>query len=55
MQTDSRFTDSVTVNRYDRNYEVYIYTYLKDGLLYTFYAPSSGQDSFLIYSIELTA
>ena len=55
MQTDSRFTDSVTVNSYDRNYEVYIYTYLKDGLLYTFYAPSSGQDSFLIYSIELTA
>ncbi len=54
MQTDSPFIDSVTVNSYDKNYEVYIYTYLKDGLLYTFYAPSSGQETFLLYSIALT-
>ena len=54
METNSQFTDSVTVSDYNRDYEVYIYTYLKNGLLYTFYSPASGQENFLMYSIEMT-
>ena len=54
METSNSFSDAVTVTSYDADYEVYIYTYIKSGLLYTFYAPASGQEAFLMYSIELT-
>ncbi len=40
------------VSGYDRNFEIYIYTFEKDGLLYTFYFEAAGKNEFLMYSIE---
>lgn len=40
------------VSEYDLDFEVYIYTFEKDGLLYTFYFDRAGQSEFLMYSIE---
>ena len=53
METENQFSDLVTVNDYNKDYEVYIYTYLSGGLSYTFYAPAAGQEGFLMYSIAL--
>ena len=38
---------------YDKNYELYIYVYQADGLLYTFYCDSSTSD-FSFYSVSLS-
>lgn len=40
------------VSGYDRNFEVYIYTFEQDGLLYTFYFTGAGQSTFVMYAIE---
>ena len=41
------------VNSYDEDFQLYIYTYERSGLLYTFYCTGSGMDSFVMYAIEL--
>ena len=51
METTSSLRDVVTVNSYDLDYELYIYTYEMDGLTYTFYCDSSTS-SFSMYAIE---
>ena len=40
------------VSGYDRDHEVYIYTFEKDGLVYTFYFTGAGQSAFVMYAIE---
>ncbi len=54
ITSSAAFDQVYTVSQYDKSYEVYIYTYLKDGLLYTFYTTGAGQDRFLMYAVELT-
>ena len=43
--------DAVVVNEYDRDYSVYIYTYVQDGLRYTFFA-QDRTGGFTMYLIE---
>lgn len=42
-----------TVQGYDQDHQVYIYTYIQDGLLYTFYTTGAGQTDFVMYAIEV--
>ncbi|MEG0779410.1 MAG: hypothetical protein RR426_02305 [Oscillospiraceae bacterium] len=41
-----------TVSDYDKNAQIYLYTYLRDGLVYTFYCTGAGRDQFLMYAIK---
>ena len=41
-----------SVSGYDRGYEMYLYTFEKDGLLYTFYFTGAGESEFVMYAIE---
>ena len=52
LTTTSEFDEVYTVSSYDQDFQVYIYTYLQDGLLYTFYTTGSGSENFVMYSIE---
>ena len=47
------FENVFDVERYDENYELYIYVYKMDGLLYTFYSENVGDNTFVMYSIGL--
>lgn len=47
----SVFTEYIEVNDYDEEYEVYLHTYHKDGLLYTF-VTEQGLDTFSFYYIK---
>ncbi len=40
------------VSDYNRDFQIYIYTFEKDGLLYTFYFNEAGESEFLMYAIE---
>lgn len=52
--TSSAELDGVyTVSSYDKNATVYLYTFVYDGLLYTFYCPQAGSNDFLMYSIQV--
>ena len=55
ITSTAAFEQVYTVSQYDKNYEVYLYNYLKDGLLYTFYTAGAGQDRFLMYAIEIVS
>lgn len=37
---------------YDRNFQVYLYTFQQDGVLYTFYFKDVGETEFLMYAME---
>ena len=54
IQSASEFDGVHTVSQYDQDFQVYIYTYLRDGLLYTFYTDGSASENFVMYSIETT-
>lgn len=44
--------DVVTVSGYDRDRQVYLYTFEKDGLLYTFYTLDGRSAEFVMYAVE---
>lgn len=46
------FEDVTNVTEYDRNHEIYIYTFVAEDLLYTFYCPDGGAAGFSMYAIE---
>ncbi len=48
---NSIFTEYTEVSDYDEDYEVYLHTYHKDGLLYTF-VTDQGLDTFSFYFIK---
>ena len=50
MDTTDEFTNVVTVNELQNDYPVYLYSFRKDGLLYTF-ACGDRNDTFAFYSI----
>jgi hypothetical protein len=52
IESSSTFDEVREVSRYDTDYELYIYVYEQDGLLYTFYCDGSATTGFLMYSIE---
>lgn len=54
MQTTNTLDGVYDVSSYDKNCEVYIYTYLKDDLSYTFYCSGSASPTFSMYTIEST-
>lgn len=42
-----------TVSSYDQNRTVYIYSFVKDGLVYTFYCADKSAQTFLMYAIRV--
>lgn len=53
ISTTAELDEVFTVNSYDTGYTVYIYSFVYDGLVYTFYCPEAGANQFLMYSIEV--
>lgn len=41
-----------TVSGYDRDFQVYLYTFEQGGLLYTFYFTGAGESRFVMYAME---
>ncbi|MBQ3497202.1 MAG: hypothetical protein IJA73_03645, partial [Oscillospiraceae bacterium] len=52
MEAQAGLEEVYSVSSYDRNHEVYIYTFEKDGLVYTFYFTGAGESAFVMYAIE---
>ena len=46
------FEDAYTVSDYDRDFQLYLYTFEQNGLLYTFYFTGAGESEFVMYAIE---
>ncbi len=44
MDTEENFSDDIFVNDYDRSYKVYVYTFRKGDLMYSFVSPDSNGD-----------
>lgn len=55
MEGSASFDEIYTVSRYDQSAQLYLYSYLKDGLLYTFYTAGAGEKNFVMYAVEITA
>lgn len=53
LKSSSELDEVYTVSSYDKNATVYLYTFIYDGLLYTFYCPQAGSNDFLMYSIRV--
>ena len=52
VSSSSQLEGVYDVSSYDRNATVYLYSYVYDGLLYSFYCTGAGTDSFVMYSIQ---
>lgn len=52
MQTHSALDNVFSVTGYDRDFQVYLYTFQRDDLLYTFYCTGPGVPGFVMYAIE---
>lgn len=52
ISTTESFDEVYSVNDFDSDIEMYIYSYRYGGHLYTFYCVGSGVDGFIMYSIE---
>lgn len=53
MSVTADLEEVFTVNSYDKNYTIYLYSFVHDGLTFTFYCPKAGSNEFLMYSIEV--
>ncbi|MCI7125157.1 MAG: hypothetical protein MR935_02985 [Agathobaculum sp.] len=51
MESEAAFEEAITVHSYDRAYLAYIYSFSRDGLLYTFYVDRQNGEQFDFYSI----
>ncbi len=49
----SSFDGVYDVKSYDTGFELYIYVYSYDGIIYTFYSDGSSSAGFFMYSMEL--
>jgi hypothetical protein len=49
----STFDGVYNVKSYDTGFELYIYVYSYDGIIYTFYSDGSSSTGFFMYSLEL--
>lgn len=52
MEASETLDNVFSVSSYNRDYELYLYTFEKEGLLYTFYFTGAGETEFLMYSME---
>lgn len=52
MNARQGLEDIYTVSQYDRDFQIYLYTFEKEGLLYTFYFYGAGESDFLMYAME---
>lgn len=52
METTASFDNVFDVTSYNRDMEIYIYSYKVDGLLYTFFAGGATDKGFVMYTIE---
>ena len=46
------FENVFDVSGYDRDYQLYLYTFEHSGVLYHFYFTDAGESEFLMYAIE---
>ena len=53
ISSTSELDGVYTVGAYDRNRTVYIYSFVKDGLVYTLYCASKNAQTFLMYAIRV--
>lgn len=53
MDTVAVFDDVYTVHAYDQEKQVYLYGYVQNGLVYTFYTGGAGLENFQMYAISL--
>lgn len=51
MDVTEAFDEVRTVNSYDDGFEINIYTFERDGLMYTFYCDARGTGAFTMYAI----
>jgi hypothetical protein len=52
IETQASLDNVFAVSAYDRDFEMYLYTFEQSGLLYTFYFTQAGESSFVMYAIE---
>ena len=52
MLVEESLENVFTVSQYDRRVKMYLYTFEKDGLLYTFYFTGAGRAEFVMYALE---
>lgn len=52
IDRENTLEDVVTVSDYDRDSQMYLYTFEKDGLLYTFYTLGERSAEFVMYAIQ---
>ena len=52
VTAEPTFENVFSVSDYDRDYQLYLYTFEYDGLLYHFYFTQSGESQFLMYAME---
>ena len=52
IKSAASFDNVFSVSDYDQDASVYLYTFERDGLLYTFYSTDAGVPGFLMYAIE---
>lgn len=52
ITSTASFENVFAVSEYDRNFQVYLYTFAYNGLLYTFYFTGAGESEFVMYAME---
>ena len=52
IDSTAGFENVFTVSDYDRDFQMYLYTFQQNGLLYTFYFTGAGESEFVMYAIE---
>ena len=52
LTAQASFENLLTISSYDRDYQLYIYTFEYNGLLYHFYFTGAGESQFFMYMME---
>lgn len=52
VDSSASFENVFNVSGYDRDFQMYLYTFEQNGLLYTFYFTGAGESEFVMYAIE---
>lgn len=52
IDATASFEDVFDVASYDQDFQIYIYTFQQNDLLYTFYFTGAGESEFVMYAIE---
>ena len=52
IDSSASFENVFSVSDYGRDFQMYLYTFQQNGLLYTFYFTGAGESEFVMYAIE---